>query len=89
MVKDRFAKGQLDETNLTFRDLTLIQDSFLSSLRVIYHPRVRYPNEEVSISPDTAPSRGRMGSELPSSSGLEAGIPVDGSPKVAHGTEPV
>jgi hypothetical protein len=88
MVKDRFAKGQLDETNLTFRDLTLIQDSFLSSMRVIYHPRVRYPNEEVSISPDTAPSRGRMGSETPSSSGLEAALPVDGSPKVAHGTEP-
>ncbi len=88
MVKDRFAKGQLDETNLTFRDLTLIQDSFLSSMRVIYHPRVRYPNEEVSISPDTAPSRGRMEGETAPGSGLEAGLPVDGTPRVAHGTEP-
>lgn len=88
MVKDRFAKGQLDDTNLTFRDLTHIQESFLNSLRVIYHPRVRYPSEETSISPDTAPSRGRVGGEQQSASAPEADLPLDGSPKVAGETGP-
>ena len=34
---------QLDQTNLTLRDLSLIADSFVKTLITTYHPRIRYP----------------------------------------------
>jgi putative nucleotidyltransferase with HDIG domain len=36
--------GQLDDTLLTLRDLHLITESFVSTLRGTYHPRIQYPN---------------------------------------------
>ncbi|MBP6178614.1 MAG: HDIG domain-containing protein [Anaerolineales bacterium] len=36
--------GQLDDTLLTLRDLYLITESFVSTLRGTYHPRIPYPN---------------------------------------------
>lgn len=35
--------GQLDDTNLTLRDLQTIKDSFFYTLMGTYHPRVEYP----------------------------------------------
>jgi cyclic-di-AMP phosphodiesterase PgpH len=35
--------GQLDNTKLTLRDLSLIADSFVATLKNSYHPRIRYP----------------------------------------------
>ncbi|MCJ7511860.1 MAG: HDIG domain-containing protein [Anaerolineales bacterium] len=43
VVEDRLSKGQLDRTELTFRDLDNIRRSFVSSLRSMYHSRLRYP----------------------------------------------
>ncbi len=40
--------GQLDDTLLTLRDLTLITESFVTTLRGTYHPRIQYPNAKVS-----------------------------------------
>ncbi len=34
---------QLDQTNLTLRDLSLVADSFVKTLITTYHPRIRYP----------------------------------------------
>lgn len=49
LVRDVFnyysTSGQLDDTPLTLDDLTIARDSFARVLRNIYHPRVRYPNE--------------------------------------------
>ena len=39
--------GQLDDTLLTLRDLNLITESFASTLRGTYHPRIPYPNAKV------------------------------------------
>ncbi|MBI3163026.1 MAG: HDIG domain-containing protein [Chloroflexi bacterium] len=39
--------GQLDDTLLTLRDLNLITESFTSTLRGTYHPRIQYPNAKV------------------------------------------
>lgn len=39
--------GQLDDTLLTLRDLSLITESFVTTLRGIYHPRIQYPNATV------------------------------------------
>ncbi len=36
-------EGQLDKTSLTLRDLTVITDSFVNTLRNTYHPRIKYP----------------------------------------------
>lgn len=35
--------GQLDDTNLTLRDLQDVKDSFFHTLKGTYHPRVKYP----------------------------------------------
>lgn len=39
-------EGQLDNTQLTLRDLNLITDSFVATLRGTYHPRIQYPSAE-------------------------------------------
>jgi putative nucleotidyltransferase with HDIG domain len=36
-------EGQLDDTRLTLRDLTTAAESFVATLRNIYHPRIPYP----------------------------------------------
>jgi cyclic-di-AMP phosphodiesterase PgpH len=38
-------QGQLDNTQLTLRDLSIITDAFVTILRGAYHPRVNYPKE--------------------------------------------
>ncbi len=38
---------QLDDTLLTLRDLNLITESFTTTLRGTYHPRIKYPNAAV------------------------------------------
>ena len=38
--------GQLDDTLITLRDLTLITDSFVTTLRGQYHPRIQYPKAD-------------------------------------------
>jgi putative nucleotidyltransferase with HDIG domain len=43
VLDERMAEGQLDETNLTLRDLRVVAESFKASLRAIYHPRIDYP----------------------------------------------
>lgn len=55
--------GQLEECDLTFRELQAIQDSFISSLDALRHDRISYPeltaNEAKSTtSPDSAESVG-------------------------------
>jgi putative nucleotidyltransferase with HDIG domain len=43
IISERVQEGQLDESDLTLRDLRTIADSFKSTLRGIYHPRIEYP----------------------------------------------
>ena len=38
-------QGQLDHTQLTLRDLSIITDAFVTILRGAYHPRITYPKE--------------------------------------------
>jgi membrane-associated HD superfamily phosphohydrolase len=39
-------ESQLDDTQLTLRDLNLITESFVTTLRGSYHPRIQYPAAE-------------------------------------------
>jgi putative nucleotidyltransferase with HDIG domain len=45
VIDSRQKNGQLDDTPLSQRDLTSIIESFISTLRVTYHPRLEYPKE--------------------------------------------
>lgn len=64
MVDDRVAEGQLSLCPLTFRDLQVIKDTFLTILVGVYHSRIEYPEEEKQkaetakekIAPNNAPS---------------------------------
>jgi putative nucleotidyltransferase with HDIG domain len=45
-IEHRVAIGALNDTNLTLHDLDVIEDSFTTTLRGIYHPRIQYPTIE-------------------------------------------
>ena len=56
-------QGQLDNTQLTFRDLNIVTDAFVTILRGTFHPRIMYPKtEEPSAAQDisTEPQRNRV-----------------------------
>lgn len=44
VVNNRLNAGQLDDTDLTMTDLNAAIESFVTTLRGIYHPRIQYPN---------------------------------------------
>jgi putative nucleotidyltransferase with HDIG domain len=51
-------QGQLDDTQLTLRDLGIITDAFTTILKGSHHPRIAYPKDaSVSEEPATAPRR--------------------------------
>jgi putative nucleotidyltransferase with HDIG domain len=56
LVDDRVADGQLDEAELSFRELAIVRRSLLTSLEGIYHPRIPYPETpaEAAIGTDSS-----------------------------------
>lgn len=42
-------QGQLDNTQITLRDLGIIADAFVTILRGTHHPRVSYPKDESAV----------------------------------------
>jgi len=44
ILRERMLDGQLDECNLTFRDLEKIAEAFMKILSGIYHSRIEYPD---------------------------------------------
>lgn len=65
VVNSVFMDGQLDECDLTLRDLQKINDAFVRTLIAIYHHRIEYPaveSEEMKRR-----NRGTHGSQLPES----------------------
>ena len=43
VIAERVAEGQLDECDITLRDLKTVGESFKTTLRGVYHPRIEYP----------------------------------------------
>ncbi|MCC7089770.1 MAG: HDIG domain-containing protein [Chloroflexi bacterium] len=43
VLAERLAEGQLDECDITMREMQAVAASFKSTLRAVYHPRVQYP----------------------------------------------
>jgi hypothetical protein len=50
-ISERIEDGQLDECDLTVRDIARIQEAFVSMLKGIYHPRVAYPEAPRAAQP--------------------------------------
>lgn len=46
LIKQKVEDGQLDDCDITFRELKIIRQSFLYSLKGYFHQRVRYPQIE-------------------------------------------
>lgn len=46
VIKARFMEGELDECELTFKDLTKIKQSFIKILVGIHHHRIKYPDQK-------------------------------------------
>jgi putative nucleotidyltransferase with HDIG domain len=47
MIRHRFVEGELDECELTLRDLTKIRGTFFKILMGSYHQRIKYPQQIV------------------------------------------
>ena len=69
LIKARFMEGQLDECELTLRDLTRIKASFLKILTGIHHSRMLYPEpqttEPAAAEPETAQKPVEKGTGAP------------------------
>jgi hypothetical protein len=48
IIKDRLNDGQLDQSDLTLRDLDRVAQAFSRVIAGIYHPRVEYPEEKTT-----------------------------------------
>lgn len=63
IIQRKIAQGELDESNLTLRDLARIRDVFVSILQGIRHPRIEYP----PVPLDSTPGRTGVEESLPPS----------------------
>jgi putative nucleotidyltransferase with HDIG domain len=59
IIQERLVDGQLNECELTIRDLDRIKESFVGQLLGMYHQRIAYPQNKV-VEPAT---RGKRGAE--------------------------
>jgi hypothetical protein len=49
VIDQRLTQGQLDDTSLTLKDLNAIVESFTTTLRGVFHPRLEYPKPDENI----------------------------------------
>jgi cyclic-di-AMP phosphodiesterase PgpH len=54
IVGDRLSEGQLDECDLTLRDITRIKDAFCELLLGVYHERIPYPEDRIARIPQAS-----------------------------------
>ncbi len=53
IISERLEDGQLNECDLTLREIELIRRTFVQILEGIYHPRVEYPSMPVKSVPSS------------------------------------
>lgn len=77
VIENRLSTGQLDETDLTLRDLDDLINSFTTTLRGIYHPRLEYPDSKKvsqvkTEEAPTVPIISRKSSDIPANPPTES-----------------
>jgi putative nucleotidyltransferase with HDIG domain len=96
VISDRIAWGQLDECPLTIADLDKVRESFVTTLQGIYHPRLRYPEQEhrtvpalPAARPDDAQNKGATvrDGEPETNRGERTEEPSDGETAHSHAGE--
>jgi cyclic-di-AMP phosphodiesterase PgpH len=71
VYNERLSEGQLDESDLTLKNIRSLAESFKATLRAVYHPRVEYPSPtEAEMLLRRLPFR-RTPAEPPSPTGTE------------------
>jgi putative nucleotidyltransferase with HDIG domain len=63
LFADRLADHQLDDSDLTLREMEVVRQSFLETLRGVYHPRMKYPAQQVTAA---QPAEARAMTKSPS-----------------------
>jgi putative nucleotidyltransferase with HDIG domain len=53
MISQRLQEGELDESDLTLKDLNRIRQAFVDVLRGVHHPRISYPEPPPAIPAET------------------------------------
>jgi membrane-associated HD superfamily phosphohydrolase len=56
-IKLRVEQGQLDDSDLTLRELELIRQSFVDTLKGLFHTRIEYPGPSPAEVPATEPGK--------------------------------
>lgn len=75
LVKNIYAEGQLDEADLTFKDLNKLIASFTRTLRALNHQRVAYPAVKIpGVSFPKDDAKEENGKETAKESDRESGI---------------
>ncbi len=54
IIREKLDGGQLDECDLSFRDLDVIARTFTQLLATMFHPRIEYPELEHDLRRDSA-----------------------------------
>jgi len=73
IIKDKLNDGQLDECDLTLRELDEIENAFINVLSGVYHERVEYP-ELPSNEPSADGGREKAGSPFEDEADTESAI---------------
>lgn len=81
IIKGIFAEGQLDESELTFKDLHYLSENFQRILTGIFHQRIAYPETKIKAAQDKRKAEGATtGTESTDSSRIK----VEGDKKFPH-----
>ncbi len=70
LIDDRIREGELNESNLTFKDLETIREIFLQVLQGVHHPRIAYP------APITPGESANERKPAPATIGEKEGVPA-------------
>ena len=61
IIKGIFSEGQLDESELTFKDLHFLSENFLRILTGIFHQRIAYPDARIDAAKAEGKTNGKNG----------------------------
>ncbi len=82
IFNQRMRDGQLDESNLTLRDLDMTREIFIEMLQAVFHPRVNYPSASPPRSEQPAVALPSPAAPL-NRTGEMAAVPVEVTPRRA------
>ena len=61
ILSEKVADGQLDDCDLTLRDVQRVKEAFRELLAGVYHERIPYPEDRIARLPPPAPPTSASG----------------------------